>query len=181
MKKRCIARKGYFFLIDSVLALGILVIGGFLVFSLFIKTPQKEEPIVLSEDTMDFFAITKIKDVSNDYVRLDGELWKQGLIINAENTLLQQVGVFYANNNFGVAEKFIANLTEEIVPKQYFFEFRMNGELLFPRNPSQRHSASKDITSILIPSRKIVFGFLDDETAELYGPYSAEVLVWQGK
>ncbi len=179
MKKRCMAKKGYFFLIDSMLALGILVIGSFLVFSAYTKVPSKQESTILSKDVMDFFTSNKLKDINNEYGGVGGELWEAGNITNAENTLLQQVGEFYTGNNLGIAEKFIVNLTENIVPQQYLFEFWMDDVLLHPQNPSQSHIYSKGNTSVLIPSKKIVYGFLDEETGDLFGPYTAEVLVWQ--
>src|SRR3989338_6601187 len=134
MKKRLIeGRRGYFFLIDSILALGVLVIGGFLVFSSYTQTPTKEDATVLAESLMDFFSNTKIKEVNNAYAGLGGELWQQGTITNEENTLLQQLGVFYAKNDLGTAEKFIANVTKNSIPQQYLFEFRIDNMLLYPQ------------------------------------------------
>ena len=181
MKKRPdkMNKRGYFFLLDSIIALGVLIIGGFLVFASYTKAPSKEEPKFLSETTMDFFADTKISDINNAYAGFNGQLWQQGDITNDDNTLLQQIGEFYAKNQLGTAEKFIGNLTENIIPVQYLFEFRMNNQLLYPINPSQDHLNSKQSTAILIPSRKIVHGYLNQETGDLFGPYAAEVLVWQ--
>lgn len=178
MKKRC-NRKGYFFLIDSMLALGILIIGGFLIFSSYVKIPSKQESTILSEDVMDFFANNKIEDIDNEYGGIGGQLWQQGKITNAKNTLLQQVGEFYTNNDLSITEKFIVNLTQNLVPEQYLFEFWMDNTLLYPQNPSQSHVYSKGNTSVLIPSKKIVYGFLNEETGDLFGPYQAEVLVWR--
>ena len=172
-------KKSYFFLIDSMIALGVLIIGGFLVFAAYTKIPSKEEPKLLSETTMGFFASTRISDTNNAYSGLNGQLWQQGIITNDDNTLLQQIGEFYANNQLVTAEKFIGNLTENIIPTQYLFEFRMNNQLLYHRNPSQAHLNSKQSTAILIPSRKMVHGYSNQETGDLFGPFAAEVLVWQ--
>ena len=181
MKKRSnsINKRGYLFLLDSIIALGVLIIGGFLVYASYAKVPSKEEPKLLSETTMNFFANTKISDTNNAYAGFNGQLWRQGNITNDDNTLLQQIGEFYAKNQLDTAEKFIANITENTIPVQYLFEFRMNNQLLYPRNSSQEHLNSKQSSSVLIPSRKLVSGYLNQETGDLYGPYAAEVLVWQ--
>lgn len=179
MKKGCINKRGYFFLIDSILALGVLVIGGFLIFSSYANAPQKEGATALAESLMDFFSNTRISDTNNPYAGVGGQLWQQGIITNEENTLLQQAGEFYANNNLDIAEKFIANVTKNSIPPQYLFEFRMDGKLLYPREPSQSHLDSKEATMLIIPSKKIVHGFLNEETGDLFGPYEAEILVWQ--
>lgn len=128
---------------------------------------------------IDFFSNTKINGVNNAYAGLGGELWQQGKITNAENTLLQQLGEFYVKNDPVTAEKFIANITENSIPPQYLFEFRINYTLVYPRVPSQSHLQSKDAAKVLIPSKKIVYGFLNQETGDLFGPYEAEVQVWQ--
>lgn len=178
MKKRC-NRKGYFFLLDSIIALGVLAVGAFLVFSTYTNAPFREDVSVLSEDIMQLFANNKIKDINNEYTRVGGTLWQQGLINNSENTLLQQLGAFYATNNLDIAEKFIINITQNTLPQQFLFEIKIDDTLLFPQNPSSAHIQSKEETAVLIPSRKIVHGILDKETGEMFGPYEAEVMVWQ--
>lgn len=180
MKKRCfLDRRGYFFLIDSILALGVLAIGAFLIFTSYINLPSKEEPTILSDDIMDFFADNKIKDVDNPYAGIGGELWQQGIINNSEYTLLQQVAVLYTNSNLVEAEKFIINLTGNSLPPQFVFEFWMDNLLLYPKSPSPGHLASKSSTKVLIPSKKIVFGILNEETGDMFGPYNTDVLVWR--
>lgn len=177
MKKRCIlSRKGYFFLIDSIIALGVLAIGVFLVLTLYTNVPSKEEQTILSEDIMDFFANNKIKDINNPYAGLGGTLWQQGKITNAENSLLQQVAEFYANDDIDTAKTFIMQLIENILPTQYNLEFWMDDQLLYP---AAEQTDSKNAAEALIPSRKIVYGIMNPETGDMFGPYNAEVLVWQ--
>ena len=192
MKKRCLNRKGYFFLIDSMLALGVLAIGLFLIFAVYIKSPSKQEVTILSDDIMDFFASNRIKDVNNDYAGLGGTLWDDPCIDfepNPENTLLQQVAEFYEKSAgdtcyLDLAEQFIIELTTNRLPPQYIFEFRIHDgsgsvTLIYPQSPTQEHLDSKSATKVLIPSKKIVYGFSNIETGDMFGPYSAEVLVWQ--
>ena len=192
MKKRRLGKGGYFFLIDSILALGVIAIGGFLVFSLYAQAQSKAEPAILSEDIMDFFANTKISEVNNPYAGLGGTLWceesKPGglcpgeqLTANGENSLLQQIGIFYekskANGCYtALARKFILELTKNTLPPQYTFEFWIDGQLL---HPETEQSQSKNDANVLIPSKKMVYGILNPQTGDLFGPYTAEVLVWQ--
>ncbi len=188
MKKRCLGRKGYFFLIDSIIALGVLAVGVFLVFALYVNVPPIEQPAILSDDIMDFFANNKIKDVDNAYAGLGGTLWKEGKITNGENTLLQQIGEFYEKSKddaayLDITEQFIAELIQNVFPKEYSFEFWIHDlgvdTLIYPKNPSPEHLNSKEATEVIIPSKKIVYGILNKETGDMFGPYNAEVLVWQ--
>jgi hypothetical protein len=178
MKKRCLINnsRGYFFLIDSVIALGVLAVGTFLIFTLYVEVPSKEEPVILSDDIMNFFANNKIKDIDNEYASLGGTLWQQGKITNADYTLLQQVAEFYKNNDLDTAGTFIEELTRDVLPYQYRFEFWVDGQLLYP---DTEQTDSKNAAKALIPSKKIVYGISNKETGEMFGPYNAEVLLWQ--
>jgi hypothetical protein len=197
MKKRQIDKKGYFFVIDSILALSILAVGAFLIFTYYTNIPSKDTPAILSEDIMDFFANIKIKDVDNAYAGLGGTLWEtegqpggicpgEELIPNGENTLLQQVADFYEKsatnicyfdpNNEDLIERFINALIANSLPTQYNFEFWMDDQLMYP---ATELSSSKDAANVLIPSKKIVYGISDPQLGNIYGPYGSEVLVWQ--
>lgn len=194
MKKR-LYRKGYFFLLDSVLALGILAVGAFLIFTSYADIPIQGQPAILSSDIMSFFTDNEIKDINNAYAGLGGTLWEEEgsptglcpgeeLIAVADNTLLQQVGVFYEKSSgnpcyLDLAEKFIIQLTLNILPKQYIFEFWIDGIQLYPKVPTEQHLSSKSSAEILIPSKKLVHGIIDQENGDLFGPYDTEVLVWQ--
>ena len=213
MKKRFfLNKKAYFFLIDALLALGVITVGIVMVFTLYINVPSKEQPTILSDDLMDFFANNKIKDVNNEYVGLGGTLWEtegqlggicngEELIVNGENTLLQQIAIFYeksqgdAGNDCyfnpdseDLIERFIGNLVENILPPQYKFEFWLydsqdldepDDDLKQLLYPAAEQTDSKNAAEVLIPSKKIAYGIMNQETGDMFGPYNAEVLVWR--
>lgn len=189
MKKR-LSKKAYFFLIDSILALGVLAVGGFLIFTFYLQAPPGSEPSILSEDIMDFFANNKVQDINNPEVSLGGTYWSnaeviachgQALTPNPENTLLQQVALLYADSISkscyrDIARTYIQKLTQGVFPQQYAFEFWMNNVLLYP---ATEQISAKNAAKILIPSKRIVYGIRNQETGDMLGPYDTEVLVWQ--
>ena len=152
------------------------------------KTPHfssenKEAKFWLSNDVSDFLATIKIKELNNPYCGIGGELWQQGYITNEDNSILQQIGEFYYRYKktndaqfLTIAEKCIINVTADLIPPQYKLEFWIDNILLHPSSPTQQHIYSKGNTSILLPSKNIAYGILDNE---LFGPYEVEVLVWQ--
>ena len=197
MKKRCfLNRRGYFFLIDSILALTVLAVGAILIFTSYIKVPSKEEPGILSEDIMDFFANNEVKDINNAEVGLGGTYWSGNEVTacnggpitpNPENTLLQQLGDLYEKSltnscYLDIAGTFIEKLTQNTLPPSYSFEFWMHDEidgidqLLYP---DTEQVDSKNAARVIIPSKKIVYGIINQETGDMFGPYNTEVLVWQ--
>ena len=172
-------KRGYFFVLDAMLGLFILVIGIFLVASFYLKTAQPVQVGLLSDDLLNFLSNTRIKDLNNQYAGIGGQLWSQGSITDADNSLLQQIGKFYAKNDFNTAEKFIQNVSVQIIPYQYEYEVWMNGKLLYPQIPSALHMASRGNTTLLLTSKKFTFGILNRTTSDLWGPYKAEVFVWE--
>jgi len=180
MKKR-FYRKGYFFILDAMIALTVVGLGAVLLFSSYANAPIEGQASLYSDDVMGFFANTKIIEVNNEYAGYQGTLWQQGKIDNYGNTLLQQTAIFYAKGNLATAESFIGNLTYNIIPEQYLFEMWIDNTLLYPLNPTSSHIASKNKTKVILPSHKLVHGFIDQEKGQTFGPFMAEVLVWQNQ
>jgi len=172
-------KRGYFFVLDAVLGLLVLVTGVLLITSSYVNVPQPIQVGLLSDDLLNFISNTKIKDLNNPYGGIGGELWKQGEITDAENSLLQQIGEFYATNKLDTAEKFIQNVSKDVVPLQFRYEVWMNDKLLYPKTPSAEHAKSKESTGLLLTSKKITFGIINKTTSNLWGPYKAEVFVWE--
>jgi hypothetical protein len=174
MKKR-----GYFFMLDATLALFVLVIGVFLVLSFMLEAPPPTQVGLIASDIMNFLSSTKIKELNNPYAGIGGELWKQGTITDQENTLLQQAGGFYYMGKTDLAEKFLQNVSELIVPQEYVYEIWIDNSRVYPKNPDSSHITSKDKTNLLLTSQKLTFGIVNKTTSEIFGPYKAEVYAWQ--
>lgn len=172
-------KRGYFFVLDAVLGLFVLIIGVFVVTSSYVGVQQPTQVKLLSDDLLGFLSKTKIKNINNPYTGIGGELWNQGDISDGDNTLLQQIGEFYYLNKADTAEKFIQNTTKDVVPAQFRYEVWVDNALLYPKTPTPEHIASKDKTLLLLTSKKITFGVLDKSTGELWGPYKAEVFLWE--
>ena len=174
MKKR-----GYFFMLDATLALFVLIIGVFLVLSFTLEAPTPAQVGFITSDIMNFLSGTKIKDLNNPYAVIGGELWKQGTITDQENTLLQQAGEFYYMKKDDLAEKFLQNVSEQIVPQEFRYEIWIDDSIIYPRNPDAGHILSKNKTNLLLTSKKLTFGIVNKTTSEIWGPYKAEVYAWQ--
>ena len=174
-----IKKRGYFFVLDAVLALFILVVGVFLVTSSYVDVPQPTQVELLSEDLLNFLSKTKINDLNNPYAGIGGELWVNGAITDADNSLLQQISEFYATNNLNTAEKFIQNVSKDAVPSQFRYEVWIDGVILYPKNPTNEHIKSRNNTEVLLTSKKITFGIINKTSSSLWGPYNAEVFLWE--
>ncbi len=174
MKKR-----GYFFVLDALLGLLVLIIGVFLITSYYVEVPKTTQVTLLSDDLLNFLSNTKIKNLNNPYAGIGGELWSQQEIRDGDASLLQQIGEFYAKNKPGTAEKFIQNVSKDVMPQQFRYEVWMDGVRLYPQNPSDDHSGSRNNANLLLTSKKLTFGIINTTTSDLWGPYKAEVFVWE--
>ena len=171
-------KRGFFFIVDAVLAVSVLVVGIVLISTSYVKSPQQDQVALLSDDLINFLSSKKIKDLNNPYAGIGGELWNDGNITNGDNTLLQQIGEFYSTSQLNLSEKFIQNVSVGVIPTQFRYEVWMNSFILYPKTPSSEHMASRDNTKLLLTSKKITFGIKDRSTDDIWGPYKAEVFIW---
>ncbi len=200
MKKRCLDKRAYFFLIDSMLALGVLAMGAFIILTFYMQQPPSASADILSEDIMGLFANSRISNVNNPEIGLSGTYWSsidvttcnngQPIIPDTESSLLQQVAIFYElRETYSkpcyvdvIARAFVEKLTQNTIPPQYGFEFWIDDDIRSKKTliyPASEQSSSKAASKVLIPSRKIAYGILNQETGQVFGPYSVEVLVWR--
>ena len=167
-------------MLDATLGLFVLVIGVFVVLSFTLEVPHTAQVGFITNDVMSFLSSTKIKNLNNQYAGIGGELWKQGTITDQENNLLQQAGEFYYRGNVDLAEKFLQNVSNQIVPPEFRYEILIENSRVYPRNPDPGHTSSKDRTNLMLTSKKLTFGIANKTTSEIWGPYKAEVYAWQG-
>lgn len=179
MDKMLIKKRGYFFVLDATLGLFALTIGVLLVLSFYANVPAPTQVSLLSNDLLRFLSKTKIKELNNPYAGIGGELWKQDTITDADNSLLQQIGEFYYKNSLNTAEKFIQNVSEQVLPSQFKFEVWIDNVRLYPRNPTADHVKSRDNSALMLTSKRVTFGIFNRTTSEIWGPYKVEVFLWE--
>ena len=166
-------------MLDAMLGLFVLVVGVFLIMSSYLNVQQPLQVGLISDDLMAYLSNTKIKNLNNPYGGLGGELWRNGNITDRDNTLLQQAGEFYATKHYDVAENFIRNVSENVVPSQFKYEVWIDDFRIYPQILAIQDAYSRGNTTLMLTSKKITFGILNRTTSSTWGPYKAEVFVWQ--
>ena len=177
-------RKGYFFLLDAFLAISVLVLGILILYSFRSYSPSQVQPILLADDVMESLSSNKVGDLAGNisgpgiYVTT---LIRDGDITTMQNTLLEQIGEFYALNNNELARGFTMNITNRLVPSQYGFALYVN------ITNSSLDSADFNITvneglvqpaesSMLVTSKRVVAGIVNETV--MWGPFIMEARVW---
>ena len=140
-------KRGVFFTLDSLLASGIVIVAVLLMSQFYIVEQQKVNVNYASQDLIKVFSSLTMQESSNAYVK---NLTSSGIITNVNNSVLEQVGEFWAEDNIDLARNLTKNLTEDILPKNYGFSLLVNGEIIYSRNSSVKRS--------LVSSRKLISG-----------------------
>lgn len=159
-------KKGIFFTIDSLLASGIVIIAILLISNFYSVEHQNINIDYASKDLISVFSIMTVGEINNDYVK---SLIASGDITNTDNTILEQIGEFWANNQLELSKKFAINLTDNIIPSNYGLGVFVNEEEIYSRNIT--------IKKALVASRSITSGIADINS--LWGPVIIEIRVWE--
>ena len=157
IKKR-IYKKAYFFTIDAIIALGIIILSLALASFHYQSKAQTPNMNLLAEDIITTFAFLNINDTTNSYV---AELIANGTIKDLNNSVLEQIGEFWAENKTQEAQDMIENLTYGLVPSIYGFGFWIDKDVIFIRNATSSSGS-------LITSKKMISGFEKDKPTEGY-------------
>ena len=118
-------KNAFFFTIDSLLASSIVVLAILLVSHFYSVEPQKVNANYASQDLVRIYSTVTVGHVNNDFVK---NLTLSGQITNENNTILEQIGDFWADGNIDLAKNFTKNLTENLIPSAYGFSVLVNGE-----------------------------------------------------
>lgn len=180
--RRC--RKGYFFVLDAFLAMSILVLGILIVYSFRSYSPSQVQPLLLADDVMESLSSNKVGDLAGN---ISGPgIYVQGLISDGDiptmqNTLLEQIGEFYALDNDALCRSFTANITDMLIPSQYGFALYVNvtNHSLNTNDFKvivNNISVQQDESSMLVTSKRIVAGIVNETV--MWGPFIMEARIW---
>jgi hypothetical protein len=176
------SKKGYFFIIDAIIGLFVIVIGVVLIYSVYMYEPSGEQITLLSFDMMNFLSSNKLSDINDPYAGPNGILYKNGNITNIDITLIEQVAEFYYRNitfpntnTIPIIDSFVSNISKEAAPSTYGFIIKIENYTVYNRSGLKASNFSDSI--VVIPSKKLVHGIYN--RTELFGPYLCEVIVWR--
>lgn len=170
-------KKGYYFMVDALIALFVLTLGVVGILAFHYRAPQQQPLAILSQDFMDVLSGTQLSDINDPFIGPTGMFGANGNITHFDNTVLQQIAEFYYRLQSQPGCTHCLNLINTTihravpVEKKYNYLVSINDDILFSNNRTSLGQAR-----IVLPARKIVHGEFEDA---IYGPYLVEVLVWE--
>ncbi|MCH8328862.1 MAG: hypothetical protein IIB81_00540 [Nanoarchaeota archaeon] len=169
-------KKGFFFTMDSILAGGIIIAVILLVSSSYVRDQPNFHLNYLSQDLTKTLSTLTVQEISNVYIeeRING-----GVITNLDNTVLEQIVEFWADDELEYANKTVSNVTEPFVNNVIGYGMWINNEAIYTRDMPIKKS--------LVSSKKIISGVEKGKSGgltrknppTLFGPVVFEVRVWQ--
>ncbi len=121
-------RKGFIFTMDALIGVSILVITMVLLFQLHRTPSYTEQTRFFVKDTINTMASIKAGDSSNPYVI---DLISNGLITNPNNTILEQIGEFWANGDSDLARNLSKEFLDDILPDDYGYGIWMDNDTIY--------------------------------------------------
>jgi len=145
-------KNAQYFTIDSLLAAGIIIIVVLLVSNYYVSEKQRTNLNYVSQDVALVFSSMKVGDVNSDYVK---KLVSEGKISRINNTILEQIGEFWSQNQNDIARNLTIDLIESLIPKQFGISVLVDGDEIYKRNNT--------ITTALVSSVRMISGITKDK------------------
>ena len=120
-----------YFILDSILAAGVLIYAILNVSSSYVETESNSFPLFIASDIMETLSAMTVEDFDNAYVQ---QLIVDGFITNKKNTILEQITEFWAKGDFTHARDIINNTIQKLVPSILGFGVWINNVKIYGNN-----------------------------------------------
>ena len=122
-------RKGFFFSMDSFMALSMFVIILVSMYVFFISVKSLDQQYYISEDLFDVFSEVEINELEYSNYPYVSNLIAKGAINNTELTISEQIIEFGLNEDYQNASILIEDITGGLLPSQFGLSFELNNEI----------------------------------------------------
>ena len=112
-------KKGYIFSLDALVGAALLFLGVMLISNMYIPKPP-QSPSYSTQDIVGIFSTMTISEVNNQYAK---QLIQSGLVVNLNNTLLEQIGELWVLGHQAEAKALAANLSYQLLADTYGIGF----------------------------------------------------------
>ena len=176
MKKR-----GYFFTLDVIIAMVIMVVGFVLIWANVITETGQRQPYFYAQDMLDILSTTKNIEVSRDkYVQ---DRFLDGNISDLEIPALEQIVLFYWKSLESPGDSwrpemtinYTERVTKNLIPSQYSYEISIDRVRIY--NQSGLSNRTQNTSDILINAKKLII--IQTGKTSLSPVFLTEVKVWR--
>jgi len=166
-------KRGYYFVIDALIGSTIIFLTLMILLNGGIKSPKIQYNYEMAEEYSSFILTTQLQDLNNPYVN---ELILNKNINDTTLTIMEQVDLFYYNNDTTHAGEMIKNLTESLVASKYGFAYNIINESNYTTPIYTRTPININDAQVVIASKKV--SFIQINSSTLFGPIMTEIKIW---
>lgn len=170
---RQLNRRGYFFVIDAIIAATILLLGIFVLLGASVEKPAGTQSITTADSFATLIGDTPLSSSTNSYY--ESTLLTKNLVPFADATPIEEIGYLVLSNNSSCpscasyAENFSLSLIDEAIDSQYGVAIAFNGTVVALRDRPQR---------VFYIARPLLV-YVRLNSTDVVGPVVAEVRLWQ--
>ena len=147
------SKKGFYFSMDAILFTSIIILTLTLTFSFYVSKAPSTSNNLYSKDLVNVLSSINIEEINNTYIE---SLVSSGQIKRLENSVLEQIGLFWAEGKTTLAANIIENVTDGLIPGNLNYGVYVDNEEIYS-------SGDINTASTLISSKKIVSGIAKDK------------------
>jgi hypothetical protein len=164
------SKKGYFFIIDALIAMTVLSVGLFILMSSYSATPPATQLAITSADVLEYLTQTSMREFVDPLGIVDKrELLDRGSL---SNSIAEQAIEYLNLSQTTTAENLIVEAVDQVLPIQYNIRIIIGDYTIFERGIERPEDAE-----LLIPARGYVVTVFNQ--SRVIGPYPIEVDIWQ--
>ncbi|MEM4260440.1 MAG: hypothetical protein QXG00_04345 [Candidatus Woesearchaeota archaeon] len=158
-------KRAYAFTLDAFIAAGIIITGLLLISSLVSYHDKTEQLDYLSKDLLQSLSEIKIYEIQTTIPFVQKKI-ADGNITNTNNSVLVQIGEFWATNHKAMATELASLIIDNIIPEGYGVNLTIGEDTIYERSKKEKNS--------LISSRRMISGI--EEGKPLTGSTSSGYL-----
>lgn len=167
-----VGKRGYFFVVDSIIAATILLFGLFYLFTTIASTPAQTQAFRTADDFAAILLYQQLWQSTNTYYTTT--LMQQGLVPYPDNTAFEELGyLFYKPSSqcptcLNHTYNFSQSLIDESLDTRFGAAIYINNTLIYSRDVAK--------TTVLFSRGVIIYTRMNSTT--LIGPVIGEVQLW---
>ena len=167
--------KGQIFMMDLIFSFVILIVALGIASIYYSEVSNDDGLYEFTQDSLNRITTTSINSLNSPEIR---NLFVQGKINNIENSIAQQVSIFYENGDLELARNVTRIYFENTEGNQYF----MNISLINTTNSYSLYSSpvirvSYEESKVSYAMSREVIAFTN--RSQIIGPYTFQIILWQ--
>jgi hypothetical protein len=138
-------KKGFIFTVDAIFAITLLILGIIVISkTIYVESTPNKQVSYVSEDIISVLANKKVSESKNPYII---ELINNGTITYVNNSIIEQIGHFWAENKTNLALSLASNATEGVLPSNMGIVLLGEDSEIYSYNNSQEDNIDELVSS----------------------------------